>query len=93
MLTVFTPAPSSTTVPARSRPRIAGSSSGMRALACPLRSFQSMGLMLVAACLTRTSPAPGLRVRHRLQLELIDATIVLQNDRAHEVPPPVDVLM
>ena len=46
------------TSPARSRPRMAGSCMGMRARAAPLRSFQSMGLMLVARTRTRTSFGP-----------------------------------
>jgi hypothetical protein len=43
-----------------SRPKIAGSSSGMRARADPLRSLKSIGFTLVAAMAMTTSPAPGL---------------------------------
>src|ERR1700722_8791976 len=46
-------------MPERSRPRMAGNSSGYHCLASPLRTFQSMGLMLAAATRTRTSPGPA----------------------------------
>src|SRR5580704_8798279 len=52
-----TPAPTSTTSPAASRPRMAGRSSGSPGRFIPSRSFQSIGLMLVATTRTLSSPS------------------------------------
>jgi len=43
----------------RSRPRIAGNSSGIISRKSPLRNFQSIGLMLTAIVFTSTSPLPA----------------------------------
>jgi len=51
--------PALTTVPATSPPRIAGSCRGILSFASPLRSFQSIGLTLVAATSISTSSGKG----------------------------------
>src|ERR1700733_9975923 len=51
--------PTDRTIPEISLPRIVGSSSGQNAFMAPLRSLKSIGLTLLAATRTNTSPSPA----------------------------------